>query len=189
MRCSGQHAAVASKAAAHQGPSCRRMRVLWLHAATAQQTVSGQVPLACMSIQTTAHTCLACTNPRTLFGQECAGCGRTFAPAALQRHAGACKAVFQQKRRRFDAQAARLEGTEAQRTFANARREEEDASFQRRSDITCTLRFASCWGQGCILWFGLNIRKAGGHRGPTVLCQCPSGRRGCRLPEKVSCQL
>ncbi|KAK9842919.1 hypothetical protein WJX74_004434 [Apatococcus lobatus] len=64
--------------------------------------------------------------------QECWGCGRTFAPAALQRHASACKAVFQQKRNRFDAQAARLEGTEAKRTFTNARREEEEASFQRR---------------------------------------------------------
>ncbi|KAK9853928.1 hypothetical protein WJX84_011727 [Apatococcus fuscideae] len=53
-------------------------------------------------------------------------------PIHLQRHASACKAVFQQKRNRFDAQAARLEGTEAKRTFTNARREEEEASFQRR---------------------------------------------------------
>ena len=64
--------------------------------------------------------------------QECAGCGRTFSPAALQRHANACKAVFQRKRKPFDAQAARLEGSEARRTFSNAKREEEDAMFQRR---------------------------------------------------------
>ena len=42
--------------------------------------------------------------------QKCDGCGRTFAPAALARHANVCAKVFQQKRKPMDTGAQRLAG-------------------------------------------------------------------------------
>jgi zinc-finger of a C2HC-type len=42
--------------------------------------------------------------------QQCEGCGRTFAPAALARHANVCAKVFKTKRKPLDASAQCLAG-------------------------------------------------------------------------------
>ena len=42
--------------------------------------------------------------------QKCDGCGRSFAPAALTRHAKVCATVFQQKRKPMDMASQRLAG-------------------------------------------------------------------------------
>ena len=45
--------------------------------------------------------------------QQSRGCGRTFNLKAFARHAKICKKVFQEKRKEFDSQSARLAGTGA----------------------------------------------------------------------------
>ena len=62
--------------------------------------------------------------------QQSRGCGRTFNLKAFARHAKICKKVFQEKRKEFDSQSARLAGTGANPgaragptgTFAGSRR-------------------------------------------------------------------
>ena len=62
--------------------------------------------------------------------QQSRGCGRTFNLKAFARHAKICKKVFEEKRKEFDSQSARLAGTGANPgaragptgTFAGSRR-------------------------------------------------------------------
>ncbi|KAL4464838.1 hypothetical protein ABPG74_011399 [Tetrahymena malaccensis] len=58
--------------------------------------------------------------------EECPeGCGRRFAPEALEKHAKICKKVFQQKRKKFDTQKQRINDEEQEQILEQARVEEK----------------------------------------------------------------
>ncbi|EAR95371.1 A C2HC-type zinc-finger protein (macronuclear) [Tetrahymena thermophila SB210] len=58
--------------------------------------------------------------------EECPeGCGRRFAPEALEKHAKICKKVFQQKRKKFDTKKQRINDEEHEQILQQAQMEEK----------------------------------------------------------------